>query len=218
MEKQSFSWFNLIIPFILFGIILQIHSIIYFNTIQLTKIKESNVDSSMNLYYLFSIIALIGILLISQTQSQLTIIHKIIAILYSITLGGFFYANYYSGNAMIQDKISQGGSAASIYESTDYKTIITISIGTIFTAILALIPLFLSIGTIQSSFGNSLLQLFQGDIFSGVFLVLFLPIGLLPLLWYQFGMNVNGRPFTIGVSLFSAVFWLGSLFAISQVF
>jgi hypothetical protein len=117
-------------------------------------------------------------------------------------------------NQSIQTIIANGGSGASSYDNQDWSSLIRIIIGTGFTAILACIPLWMTLGTTQEVFGNSLLHLFEGDIFTGLFLTLLLPIGLLPLLWYHFGMSVNGQSFTIGIQSFSGVYIFGTFMAL----
>jgi hypothetical protein len=205
---------GVMILFIL-GFIFSIHWTIYKNTIELTPTNST----AMIMYYVFTIFSLIAILLIQQSKVSGTIIHKIIGIIYALVLGGFFYATYYSGNSVIQPIIAKGGTSASPYENTEWTVILRIIIGAFFTAILALLPLWITImDGIQISFGNSLIHTFQGDIFTGIFLTFALPIGLLPLIWYQFGMNINGKPFMVGLGTFSGIYWLGAIIALGILF
>jgi hypothetical protein len=215
-KKSSSLWFSGIIIIVSLLFIGSIHYTIYTNTLQLTgnPSTNSNVNTQMIIYYFLIVGVLIAILLVQQAKGSGTIYHKILSVFYTFTLGGIFYTNYYVANQSIQTIISNGGSGASQYENQNWSTLIRIIIGTGFTAILSCIPLWITLGTTQEVFGNALLHLFEGDMFTGLFLTLLLPIGLLPLIWYHFGMSVNGQSFTIGIASFSTVYWFGIFIAL----
>lgn len=199
--------------------VLYIHSIVYSNALQLVKRKESTIDSSMSALYYAILFVLLAIFLISQTKMYKKMIHKIIACLYVLLLGGSFYTMYYLGNKVIQEDIAKGGSYASRYNSMEWNVILGIAITMVISALIAILPLLItSFPGFQQTLGSFLLKIMTGDIFFGSFLVFLFPIGFLPLVWYLTGMNINRGLFNIGLGIFSGLFLTGSFLGLAQLF